>query len=291
MGALSGIYILLMVFIIGGHSFSPRIFNPFPLGTIGCLDSDVCESGYICTDDFAFGTCQNIFSSSINGKNTFQLSRNDISALEDEIARLSNAGFTWKDALTQCTLQNMLIELREGRMFKRYFCEEALNQEPQSFTEDTDSPNGRVFVKLLEPGDIPLDNILVQASDTESDADLFNNNKRDEIIQIHKYFDESRGQHKRDPYLVDAASVYQNADLSRHRLHRPRNIFLEQVKENDNNPFINNNEDRYEVSNPNPLTSVFLNSAQIPSLNKNKYNRLQNSIEEQDNKGEHVING
>ncbi|CAL1542082.1 unnamed protein product, partial [Lymnaea stagnalis] len=161
--------------------------------------------------DLLFGSCQNVFTRALNGENRFKLETRQIERLEEEIRRLIRAGFTWKDAYTQCTLQNTLLEFRHGRTFNRHLCEDALGVASPDWSDDVNSEIATVLLQLLESGKVSLDDLTSQGQ-ADRDLDLFNSNKRDEIVQIHKYFDKSTGQLKRDPHFDPPYGYLEQSD-------------------------------------------------------------------------------
>ncbi|KAL8624454.1 hypothetical protein ACOMHN_034701 [Nucella lapillus] len=249
--------------------------NPFPFGTIGCLASDVCGPGEVCKDDLLFGSCQNVFTmyraASLipGGADGFRLDSGQIQDLEDAIVILIRGGFSWQDAYTQCTLQNLLLSFQRGLLFTPRLCEDALGvslpaAKPRGrYTEDEVTSTlqrlfpsagfgGRSSDSFLSPysrldqswesneipeslmggdedsfGDLNQRGMYPRANDYlgsrgygeggYGDMGLLDSRKRDEFVQVHKYFDQSKGQLKRDsilggdPYNVLAAFPQQQA--------------------------------------------------------------------------------
>ncbi|XP_059163240.1 receptor-type tyrosine-protein phosphatase N2-like [Physella acuta] len=211
MDRVSLVFILVLGSLLADQGCSSGAsLNPFPLGTIGCLVSDVCGSDEICTNDLLFGSCQTVFTRALKGENKFELETSQIERLEDEIRRLIEAGFTWKDAFTQCTLQNALLAFSRGRSFNRRLCEAALVDAGDG--PDVNGEIANVLLNLLESGkvdDLPQND---DQGDDEYDVDgLVNSNKRDEIVQVHKYFDKSTGLFKRNLYYK---TPYRYLDLN-----------------------------------------------------------------------------
>ncbi|CAG5117232.1 unnamed protein product, partial [Candidula unifasciata] len=168
-----------------------------------------------------FGSCQSIFSRQHHRETRYQLGTREIERLEDEIRRLIEGGFTWKDAYTQCTLQNTLLEFSQGRIFNRKLCEEALMS--TDWADDTNSEIARVLLQALESSQVNPREIEASRSEAEEDTNLLNSNKRDEIVQVHKYFDKSTGQLKRDPFFDDAGYLYENSDKPKYTVYYPEN--------------------------------------------------------------------
>uniref|UniRef100_A0A2C9LBH2 Uncharacterized protein n=1 Tax=Biomphalaria glabrata TaxID=6526 RepID=A0A2C9LBH2_BIOGL len=149
-----------------------------------------------------FGSCQSVLTSAVNGHRKFRLETQQIEKLEKEIKYLIGVGFTWKDAYTQCTLQNILVHFRHGRTFNHRLCQDALGVGSPDWSEEINNDIANVLVQLLESEKDGIDDLAEQA-ETSREIDLFNSNKRDEIVQVHKYFDKSTGQLKRDPFRLD----------------------------------------------------------------------------------------
>ena len=145
----------------------------------------------------------------------FRLSAHQLLQLQEQILILIQRGLTWKDALTQCVLQNTLVAFAFKRAFNPNSCEEALlslsdDVATDDVATDVKDDISAVLQKLLayqgEGGGYSTPLLLKKSVDDLTlglDGRLTNSNKRDEFVQIHKYFDQSKGQLKRDPFLMD----------------------------------------------------------------------------------------
>jgi hypothetical protein len=192
-----------------------------------------------------FGSCQDIYGSygglgSVYRKreeaDVYRLRSGEIEELEQAIWGLIRDGFTWQDAYTQCTLQNLLVAFQRGRPFNPRLCEEALGVRlpGASGAEWAGAANAEiaaVLKELMQAQDATrqsadnYDNLFERDErriagpflteeedaamptyglDDQEALDLLGSNKRDEYVQVHKYFDASKGQLKRDPYLAAA---------------------------------------------------------------------------------------
>ncbi|GFO24514.1 receptor-type tyrosine-protein phosphatase n2 [Plakobranchus ocellatus] len=189
--------------------------------------------------DRLFGSCQSLFSRVVYGEPHFTLTSSEILRLERQIITLVQAGFTWKDAFTQCILQNTLIGFTQTRSEARNYqlhrlCEDALGV-AGSYREDISGPSeeeateeainseiASILLRLLasaenldgaRPDDrdiaslVPSENSGVMSEQPGLSSSrlmkelLRSSQKRDEIVQVHKYFDKSKGTWKRDPYV------------------------------------------------------------------------------------------
>ncbi|KAL8586996.1 hypothetical protein ACOMHN_023386 [Nucella lapillus] len=275
MKGVSNVLLLAVLASFGRQSLSSSrapLENPFPLGTIGCLASDVCGPGEVCKDDLLFGSCQDVYGVHRSGGegggssqyghrgDTFRLRSPEIAQLEQTIWNLIRDGFTWQDAYTQCTLQNLLVAFQRGSgFFSPRLCEEALGvslpgspqwggeanaeiasvlqqllrgsskeensfdtpllpSEPSSSYSSSFSSYPRIG-QLVKDG-IEEERVLMGEPEVKQgegylgaeqedpsgyrdygSMELLDSNKRDEFVQVHKYFDKSKGQLKRDPFL------------------------------------------------------------------------------------------
>ncbi|BFY98162.1 hypothetical protein BsWGS_01202 [Bradybaena similaris] len=276
--------VFLIIFSQLGHSFVSRepTLKPFPLGTIGCLVSDVCEKGEICTNDLLFGSCQNIFSRQRHRENRYQLSTLEIERLEDEIRRLIESGFTWKDAYTQCTLQNTLVEFSQGRIFDRKLCEEALVS--TDWTQDVNSEIARVLLQALEAGEVDLRDIDASQSEAEEETNLLNSNKRDEIVQVHKYFDKSTGQLKRDPFFDDTVYPYENSDNQKYTVYSPES--LREDADKDTYQFLESSDRNDDLHDQDPPPESLESRDLMPFQNNNQLKDVEKAAQRQDDQSE-----
>ncbi|GFS10146.1 receptor-type tyrosine-protein phosphatase N2 [Elysia marginata] len=186
-----------------------------------------------------FGSCQSVFSRALHGEPRFTLTHREIRQLERQITALIQAGFTWKDAFTQCILQNTLVGFMRpggdssGSYQLHRLCEDALGvagswsdktaieDEEEATEEAINSEIAAILLRLLasaenldsdrkgETGVMSIDSgrgVDVEDPRREDRPSklmeqlLGSSQKRDEIVQVHKYFDKSKGTWKRDPY-------------------------------------------------------------------------------------------
>ena len=191
--------------------------------------------------DLLFGSCQNVFSRALHGEPRFTLTHREIRQLERQITALIQAGFTWKDAFTQCILQNTLVSFARSsspsaRSYQQHrLCEDALGvagswrdkvpveQEEDATEAAINSEIASILLRLLASAEnldaeeneevesgIPSisshpEGAIVERRDRQPSSKfmqqlLSSSQKRDEIVQVHKYFDKSKGTWKRDPY-------------------------------------------------------------------------------------------
>ncbi|XP_041367859.1 receptor-type tyrosine-protein phosphatase N2-like [Gigantopelta aegis] len=199
--------------------FGTPLQSLFPLGTIGCMLSDVCKPDQVCKDDQLFGFCKN---NQRNGRDqadgenefNFHLSSQELDQLQAQIVILIQRGLTWKDALTQCVLQNTLVAFAFKNSFNPNSCEDALLSLSDDYSNDVKDEISSVLQKLLayQGDDDGYSSPVLKKSMDDlglglEDGLQTNSNKRDEFVQIHKYFDQSKGQFKRDPFLTDENSL------------------------------------------------------------------------------------
>lgn len=184
--------------------------------------------------DLLFGSCQNRHSrhgtirpDSNRAQGNFHLKSRQIELLEDAILKLIQDGFTWQDAYTQCTLQNLLVAFQRNDHFNPGLCKDALgvSVSSSSLAKEADTEIAAILKELLQSTGIgrqekdpstPFSNLEetyeddypeeesngLEASDYEDGGlDFQNSNKRDEFVQVHKYFDKSQGQLKRAHFL------------------------------------------------------------------------------------------
>ncbi|KAH9508538.1 hypothetical protein Btru_051896 [Bulinus truncatus] len=180
------------------------------------IDSDVLSRCLIDSDGLSmyllFGSCQDVLNPSVHRHSKFHLERQQIERLEKEIRYLIQAGFTWKDAYTQCTIQNILMHFHHGRAFDHHVCQDALGVGSPDWSSEVNDDIANVLVQLLESGKVDID-ALVDVDQAGRDMDRLNSHKRDEIVQVHKYFDKSTGQLKRDPFFLGRDALDGNDDL------------------------------------------------------------------------------
>ena len=224
----------------------------------------------VCVSDLLFGSCQDVYGlhrSRAGGQgrgDVFRLETPEIEQLELTIWNLIHDGFTWQDAYTQCTLQNLLVAFQRGRRFSPRLCEDALGVSlpgADSWAGQANAEVAAVLKELLQSTGVgrslssPFYPSFSSSSSSSSsypglgqaeqsddwgmdsfakekkyggglfprqedagrypgeegrfgDTDLLGSNKRDEFVQVHKYFDQSKGQLKRDPFLGNGVDPY-----------------------------------------------------------------------------------
>ena len=163
----------------------------------------------------------------------------EIRQLEKQITALIQAGFTWKDAFTQCILQNTLIGFTRTtpptNLQLHRLCQDALGvagswgdkllpldqeeEEEEATEEAINSEIASILLRLLTSAEsldparknereiatsLGPEEEFTEHGDAQSSKLmkelLGSSQKRDEIVQVHKYFDKSKGTKKRDPY-------------------------------------------------------------------------------------------
>ncbi|XP_050418633.2 receptor-type tyrosine-protein phosphatase N2 [Patella vulgata] len=184
------------------QGYRSGISKPFPLGTIGCLVANVCGPEEVCDDDKLFGSCRSIGRISLGV--TYDLSTTELEQVEAELQQLKDDGFTWSDAFTQCILQNTLLAFARSESINlKEFCEFVLTKERDSeWSNDARNEIAAVLEKLLESSEgdkSPHFQSRADDSNFSWDDLQTNSDKRDEIVEVHKYFDQSKGL-KRDSY-------------------------------------------------------------------------------------------
>ncbi|XP_025095997.1 receptor-type tyrosine-protein phosphatase N2-like [Pomacea canaliculata] len=260
MKGISWVLFLVVLAQIGHRSLSisgAPLENPFPLGTIGCLTSDVCGPGEVCKDDLLFGSCQDIYD--LRGDEGLPTGGGGGVPPEDARDRVAGGGHLAPDprrlhvagCLHTVHAANTLVAFQRGRHFSPRLCEDALGVSPSSssshssssspaatWVQGTDSEIAAVLKELLRTAEVgerpsarnflhprsdlsdwrprhhrsqsPTDNFMFPwgqeaegQEESEFDDGLYplNSNKRDEFVQVHKYFDQSKGQLKRAPFV------------------------------------------------------------------------------------------
>jgi len=218
MDLFTRLHVVLVISLLSEQAFSRKTnLDPFPLGTIGCLVSDVCDQDETCENDFLFGSCQSVFSQPGDG-NEFHLQTAHIELLDTEIQRLIATGFTWRDAYTQCVLQNTLVGFANDRSFDHFLCEDALGVASSDWSTEVNDEIASALASLLEQARVPPDQEEAKyMPNYNTNTDNFDfssdNRKRDEIVQVHKYFDKSKGLFKRDPYADQYRVRFPSNDL------------------------------------------------------------------------------
>lgn len=247
-----------------------------------CLSFLIAVNLLFLLPDLLFGSCQNIFSRQSHRENRYQLSTLEIERLEDEIRRLIESGFTWKDAYTQCTLQNTLVEFSQGRIFDRKLCEEALVS--TDWTQDVNSEIARVLLQALEAGEVdPRDIEASQSEAEEEETNLLNSNKRDEIVQVHKYFDKSTGQLKRDPFFDDTVYPYENGDNRKYTVYSPES--LREDADKDTYQFLESSERNGDLLDREPPPESLESRDPMLFPNNNQLKDVEKAAQRQDDQG------
>lgn len=143
--------------------------------------------------DLLFGNCQQ--SNTIKDYYQYQLSRKALESLEKHIRRLIKGDYSWRDAYTQCVLQNALLVYRQQKSFEIDICHD-LKITDDSWTEGVNQDLSEVLEKVLQGYYAPEENPSIE----ESNLGISDSNKRDEIIHVHKYFDKSMEPHSKRQY-------------------------------------------------------------------------------------------
>ncbi|KAL5006315.1 hypothetical protein ScPMuIL_015121 [Solemya velum] len=160
----------------------------------GCLFTEqLCGSAEDCIDDLLFGNCQ--LSNSPHDYYQYRLSPKALEVLEYEIRRLIQKGVSWHNAYTQCILQNILLAYRQEQLFDESKCSDSLSYTTSDLNNEISSVLHNVLdsYENYEPEKVYFEN----AEPNYFLDDFSKSTKRDEIVQVHKYFDKSKGLHKR----------------------------------------------------------------------------------------------
>lgn len=178
--------------------FGNRIDRQFPLGTIGCLFTrDLCHPRSRCIDDLLFGVCDN-GAGLQPGELVFELDKDSLDRLEQEIISLVKHGFTWQDPYTQCTIQNLVLDFSIDLPFHRNTCSGLLFDFSDPMQSQISDVLGGLYQKTLQ---------VAGNQDYEQNESLLPS-KRDEIIRVHKYFDKSKGINKRKFFPSTSSDNY-----------------------------------------------------------------------------------
>lgn len=143
--------------------------------------------------DLLFGNCQ--LSNNEHDYYQYRLSPKALEVLEYEIRRLIQKGVSWHNAYTQCILQNILVAYRQEQSFDESRCSDSLSY----ITSDINNEISSVLKNILDnyenynPEQVYYENV----EPNYFLNDFSKSTKRDEIVQVHKYFDKSKGLHKR----------------------------------------------------------------------------------------------
>lgn len=140
-----------------------------------------------------FGTCQD--REDYKEFSEYPLDRETLEDLEKQILLLIEDGFSWRDAYTQCMLQNILVH---GQL-KNF--DNALCSRKSAWAQNTEDDITGVLQNLYDyyaslrgrPTDLSS---IDSAAALEYVPDQ-SSQKRDEFLKIHKYFDPSKSNWKR----------------------------------------------------------------------------------------------
>ena len=101
-----------------------------------------------------------------------------------ELVKLKKNKLSWLDGYTQCIVQNVILSLSLREPFSKKICYDLLF--------DWESETENAIASVL--GELFKDNLAIQQPGS---FPVSRSQKRDEIIRVHKYFDKSKGIHKR----------------------------------------------------------------------------------------------
>ncbi|ESP00374.1 hypothetical protein LOTGIDRAFT_238576 [Lottia gigantea] len=161
-------------------------------------------------NDNLFGSCRSVDGISLGIK--YELMTSEYKRLGEELVQLKTDRYSWHDAFTQCILQNTLIAFakRESINIKDY-CDYALarlDETKSRWSEGERKEIATVLERLLEASEMQQEPVFSEDDETWDDL---RSNKRDEIVEVHKYFDKSKGL-KRNVYPTFDDSNYLNDD-------------------------------------------------------------------------------
>ena len=144
-----------------------------------------------------FGVCDN-GAGLQPGELVFELDKDSLDRLEQEIISLVKHGFTWQDPYTQCTIQNLVLDFSIDLPFHRNTCSGLLFDFSDPMQSQISDVLGGLYQKTLQ---------VAGNQDYEQNESLLPS-KRDEIIRVHKYFDKSKGINKRKFFPSTSSDNY-----------------------------------------------------------------------------------
>ncbi|KAK3587920.1 hypothetical protein CHS0354_014437 [Potamilus streckersoni] len=154
--------------------------------------------------DLLFGHCH---SRSVPGSSyRYQLELNELEVLEKHVWRLIKQGLTWKDEYTQCVLQNVLVAMQYQKSFNNDICKDLTFDWSPEAASEIESALNNIYRKYVQKYGNGLTYDDIDSSDNL--PVISSSHKRDEIVQVHKYFDKSQGLHKRRNYKPHSTPNY-----------------------------------------------------------------------------------
>jgi len=160
-------------------------------GFLGCaFDSSVCQPDEACINDGLFGNCQGPGTGPLDDFQ-YEVDYETLAVLEAEIERLLEEGYNWHDIYTQCVTGTILLSYRSGEEYDPELCgpgssESALAPEDPELEPETQELLDNYFQEYYTPSE----------SVNPADYDYEYNdlapavNKKDQLVEIHKYLKE-----------------------------------------------------------------------------------------------------
>lgn len=177
---------------------------------IGCLlTDDVCEQNETCYDDFAFGRC--LTPSDFENENFLYqyptYSPGAETLLEDEMTKLYNEGYIWKDDYTQCILQTALAAIKYQIEYDPGLC--------NAINEDDDLQNDEETIEDEKTNQTP-ENYLIM-----TDPILLNTEEKTDPEQFY-YVEDDNENDTPDTYLeITKKNIPELLDISTRDLEEP----------------------------------------------------------------------
>jgi len=177
---------------------------------IGCLlTDDVCEQNETCYDDFAFGRC--LTPSDFENENFLYqyptYSPGAETLLEDEMTKLYNEGYIWKDDYTQCILQTALAAIKYQIEYDPGLC--------NAINEDDDLQNDEETIEDEKTNQTP-ENYLIM-----TDPILLNTEEKTDPEQFY-YVEDDNEDDTPDTYLeITKKNIPELLDISTRDLEEP----------------------------------------------------------------------
>jgi len=177
---------------------------------IGCLlTDDVCEQNETCYDDFAFGRC--LTPSDFENENFLYqyptYSPGAETLLEDEMTKLYNEGYIWKDDYTQCILQTALAAIKYQIEYDPGLC--------NAINEDDDLQNDEETIEDEKTNQTP-ENYLIM-----TDPILLNTEEKTDPEQFY-YVENDNEDDTPDTYLeITKKNIPELLDISTRDLEEP----------------------------------------------------------------------
>lgn len=177
---------------------------------IGCLlTDDVCEQNETCYDDFAFGRC--LTPSDFENENFLYqyptYSPGAETLLEEEMTKLYNEGYIWKDDYTQCILQTALAAIKYQIEYDPGLC--------NAINEDDDLQNDEETIEDEKTNQTP-ENYLIM-----TDPILLNTEEKTDPEQFY-YVEDDNEDDTPDTYLeITKKNIPELLDISTRDLEEP----------------------------------------------------------------------